>query len=65
MIKLIRDVTIEECGWLERDFKNGDIVYKFNGATYNCISENGIACSEKLNENPFFELPLDSIEEII
>ena len=61
--KLIRDVTKKECPWLDRTFKEGEILYKYTGYTYGCIDE-GLAVSEKLNETPFFELPYDALEEI-
>ena len=61
--KLIRDITKKECPWLDRTFKKDEIVYKYTGYTYGCISE-GLAVSEKLNETPFFELTYAALEEI-
>ena len=62
--RLIRDVTKKECPWLDRTFKEGETVYYYSGYTYGCISFNGIAVCEKLDENPFFELPENALEEI-
>lgn len=62
--KLTRDVTIEECHWLDRDFKEGEFVYEYTYHTYGCISPDGIACSEIEKETPFFELPKNSITEV-
>lgn len=62
--RFIRDVTVEECGWLSRDYKSGEEVYEFTGVTYGCISPAGVAVSEFDGENPFYEIPLDAIVEI-
>ena len=45
-------------------FKEGEEVYYFSGYTYEVVSYNAIPCSEKLDENPFFELPENALEEI-
>ncbi|MBN8697406.1 MAG: hypothetical protein J0L87_12820 [Bacteroidetes bacterium] len=59
-LKLIRDVTKQECRWLKRDFLKGEIVYLFAEDTYGCTGEDGIPCS--LNGNtPSFELPKNSV----
>lgn len=59
---LKRDVTTDECSWLSVDLKKGAFIYKYIKYTYNCISKNGIAVSDKPNKEPFYELPKDSIE---
>jgi len=53
---LIRPVDRAECPWLDRDFSRGERVYRFDGATYGCVSPSGMACSLD-GETPFFELP--------
>ena len=58
---LIRDVSQSECPWLRRDFAPGEIVYLFDGATYNCISKNGLPFTEEAAGKPFFELPKDAV----
>jgi len=58
---LTRDVTVEECPWLERDFHEGELVFKYTGYTYGCCTYTGIACSLD-GDTPFFELPNDAIE---
>lgn len=58
-----RDLTEKEKGYSDEKIKKGDIVYRFYGQTYGCIAD-GEACSKEEGENPFFEMPLDSIEEI-
>jgi hypothetical protein len=58
--KLTRDVTKDECSWLDRTFAAGEIVHKFNGGTYGCIGA-GIACSID-GGTPFFELPRDALQ---
>ncbi len=49
--------------WLKRDFEEGEKVYRFTGATYGCISGDGIAVTLNENgDNPFFEVPDDSVD---
>lgn len=62
--KLTRDVTKKECPWLDRDYKKGEELFEYAGHTYGCISPNGIACSDKDQESPFYEIPKDSLERI-
>lgn len=58
---LTRDVLITECKWLERDFLKREILYLYEGATYNCISKHGFSFSEELNIPPFFEIPKTAV----
>lgn len=58
---LIRGVSRSECPWLKRDYKAGQVVYLFHGATYGCIGPNGIAVSEEPGIPPFFEMPDDAL----
>jgi hypothetical protein len=60
--RVIRDVTPEECRWLDRVVKAGEIVQRFDCPTYGCIGP-GIAVTEGPGK-PFFEIPRDAIEEI-
>ena len=63
--KVVRDITREECDWLDKDIKEDTIVYKFYGVTYGCISSNGIAVTlSSEGDNPFFELQYDSLKII-
>ena len=61
---VIQDVLKAEYKWLKRDFKKDEILYLFEGATYNCISKNGLPLSEKRNTNPFFEIPKDAVAAV-
>ena len=61
---LTRDVLQSECKWLKRDFIKGEIIYLFEGATYNCISRNGLPFTIELNTEPFFELPKNAVIEV-
>lgn len=63
--RLTRDVTRKECDWLERDFKNGEVVYQYNGLTYDCIGSRGTACCAEKDKTPFFELPTDALKSHI
>lgn len=59
---LSRKVTRQECDWLMRDFKKGELVYEFTGATYGCISFTGVACTlDETGGGEFFELPSDAL----
>ncbi|AKF13288.1 hypothetical protein PHIN3_23 [Sinorhizobium phage phiN3] len=60
---LIRDVTKEECFWLDTEFKTGDVVYAYWGATYGCVGD-GIAVTRERGIAPFNELPRDAVERI-
>tara|TARA_B110000879_G_C10989847_1_gene438825 strand:- start:231 stop:392 length:162 start_codon:yes stop_codon:yes gene_type:complete len=53
MLELTRDITLEECDWLDTTFKKGDKVHRFTGSTYGCISYSGVDCSVD-GKNPFF-----------
>lgn len=59
-LKLTRDVTPDECEWLDRTFKAGETVFEYHGATYGCCGA-GVACCEVDGENPFFEMPQDAL----
>lgn len=61
---LTRDVTTEECHWLDEDMQAGTVVYEYDGPTFGVISPNGVACTMVFNFTPFFELPSDSIEAL-
>ncbi len=41
--------------------KKGDIVYRYMGAAYGCISQDGIAVTKKEDTGPFFEVPVNSL----
>lgn len=62
-LKLARNVTVAECHWLVRDFSEGEVLHRYLGFTYGCMSRNGIACS-LTKEGPFFEIPKDAVAEI-
>lgn len=59
--KVTRDVTTEECHWLDSDVKEGTEVYEFIGHTYGCITPSGIAVSLVDGERQFFELPAEAM----
>ncbi len=61
--RLIRDVTRNECFWLGRDYKAGETVFEFKGATYGCVGD-GIACTDVKGEGPFNEFPVDALEAV-
>ena len=64
MAKLIlnRDVDMGECHWLERDYKEGELVFDYTGYTYGCCTDSGVPVSEIEDASPFFELPADAVD---
>ncbi len=60
-LTLSRAVTQTECPWLARDFAIGEVVYKYDGHTYGCITHSGEAFTEQPGQLPFFELPYNAI----
>jgi hypothetical protein len=60
---VVRDVTREECQWLNGTVKKGTTVYRYSGHVYGCIGY-GVAVTLVKGETPFFELPHDSIKEV-
>lgn len=60
-LTLVRDVTPDECDWLDRTWHAGDVVRRFMGATYGCITYSGVACCVD-DDGPFFELPTSALK---
>lgn len=58
---IIRDVTPEECHWLTKTIKRGQIVYAYHGPTYGCIGA-GVSVTDQPNETPFYELPRSALD---
>jgi hypothetical protein len=63
-VRLIRPVRVRECPWLEEDLPVGKVVYVYWGPVYGCIGESGIAVTEEPNKLPFFEVPVDAVQEV-
>jgi hypothetical protein len=57
VFRLTRDVTKHECPWLYRDYKKGEIVFEYPLYIQGNITNEGIACSDRDWESPYFELP--------
>lgn len=61
----VRNVEITECYWLQEAVKKGEILYGYSGVTYGCCSSSGLVVTRDRHGNePFFEVPSDSIERI-
>lgn len=59
-----RDVTPDECDWLDETVTAGTKVKRFTKYTYGCINNySGVAVSYT-DDYPFFELPRDSVQEV-
>lgn len=60
-----RRIDHDECPWLYQEvFEKGDVVYRYVGYTYGCISEDGVAVTRLPDQHPFLQLPMDALEEI-
>lgn len=64
VVRVTRDVDLKDLhNFSGRDVSKGETLYVFRLCTYGCVDEiNGIALSERYDEYPFFEFPLDAIE---
>ncbi len=60
-IVLNRTVTKEECDWLDQNLPQGTELYLYEGCTYGCISETGVAVTREPDTTPFFEVPTVAI----
>ena len=60
-VKIIQNMATKDYPWLHRDLKEGEEFYVYKGSTYGCISKNGIALTEKLDINPYFEVPKEFV----
>ncbi len=61
----MRDITTDECNWLEETVKQETLVYTCSGATYGCIGPGGIAVTFKSDgDYPFFELPYNALQKL-
>lgn len=58
-----REVTQEECPWLDADIPAGTTLWSYSGHTYGCVSSGGVAVVAKAAEVPFFELPADALRD--
>lgn len=63
-LKINREVTQDECPWMEEPLEAGTVVFEYLGYTYGCISPNGMAVTFASGETPFFEIPMDALTEI-
>ena len=59
-VELTRNVTREECFWLDRDYEKGTVMWPWTGGTYGACGD-GEALTEKPGKQPFHEFPKDAI----
>jgi hypothetical protein len=64
-VTVSRDVSMtERHNYAGRDVKKGEVLYLYMGFTYGCIDTTyGIACTFEPDKPPFFEFPLNAIQE--
>eukprot|EP00294_Goniomonas_avonlea_P006698 CAMPEP_0114560310 /NCGR_PEP_ID=MMETSP0114-20121206/11391_1 /TAXON_ID=31324 /ORGANISM="Goniomonas sp, Strain m" /LENGTH=233 /DNA_ID=CAMNT_0001745847 /DNA_START=9 /DNA_END=710 /DNA_ORIENTATION=- len=60
-LTVLRDVTKDECPWLEETVQAGSTVFRFDGETHGVITMCGIAVS-KPDKEGFFELPMSALK---
>lgn len=58
---LTRTVTTNECHWLDKDLKEGLIVFRYEGCTYGCVTPNGVPVTLERDTYPFVEIPKDAV----
>lgn len=65
IVRVTRDVSINDPhNYAGRDVAEGETFYIFRLTTYGCVDNiNGIALSVEFDKYPFFEFPVDAIEE--
>jgi len=63
VVVLTRDVSVQECSWLERDLRRGERFRVYHGHTYGTISPAGVAVQllEADDDGPFMEVPLSAL----
>jgi len=64
-LSTLREITQDECPWLDAAIPVGTTVYRYFNTTYGCIGPSGIAVSFEHDRTPFFEVPLSAIYETI
>lgn len=62
-VRVTRDVPAEE-NYSGRAVAAGEVLYKYFGATYGCVSPAGVALTQEPGQTPFFEFPWDAIEPV-
>ena len=66
VVCLARDVTPEECRWLDRRFTAGERFRVYRGHTYGVISPGGVAVQHEddPDDAPFVELPASALRNV-
>lgn len=59
-LKVVRDVTREECPWLKHDIPSGTVLFEYRGPTYGIKNDDHTAVSLD-GGIPFFQLPTNSL----
>ena len=57
-----RDITPDECPWLDETVAKGTTVIRFDKYTYGCIADGIAVTKDVLGDYPFFEVPRDSVD---
>ena len=59
---VMRDITPEECPWLDKTIEEGTIVY-WATDPYGCCTPEGQPVTLYADPYPYFELPKDALQE--
>lgn len=62
-LQILREITQDECPWLDVTLPKGLEVYRYFGNTHGIIGPAGVAVTLKPDESPYFEVPLTAIYE--
>jgi len=60
--KVIRDVNIQECEWLEEDIPFGTELYRHFGTTWDNVKEGCVAVEFEKGSREFFSIPMDAVK---
>lgn len=59
--KITRNLTQDECPWLDEKIGQGSTMYSFHGCTYGSIGDGVALTFDSSGGNPFIEIPFDAI----
>ena len=60
--KVIRDVNVQECDWLEEDIPFGTELHRYFGTTWDNVKEGCMAVEFEKGSRDFFSIPMDAVE---
>ncbi len=58
---LTREVTRQECKWLDEDLPKGKKVFRYTQNTYGIIPPSGVAVTDEIDKDPFYQIPRNAV----